>query len=242
MLMPLTSGNLWQEWDSAVSIIANDMEVKQTYEALLACPLPPDLFVDIGANYGTHSLLFLAAGVPAITFEPNAACHDYFLRASALNRFTPSLEKTALGRERGQITLSYPPRDTWFGSTDREAIARLQQSEQLVTAEVEQRTLDEYLDRLRHAKRILMKIDTEGNELSVLQGAQAVMRECRPTIIFESLTTDQNRPELHDFLLSFGYDIAGLPLLRMSRAPALTKEAFVASPATNFIALQPGSH
>lgn len=239
VLMPLTRENLWQEWDSAVSIVANDMEVKQTYEALLASSRRPDLFVDIGANYGTHSMLFLAAGVPTITFEPNAACHEYFTRASALNGFTSNLEKVALGQDRGRIVLSYPPRDTWFGSTDRAAVARLQESEQLVTTEVEQRALDDYLERLRSRKRILIKIDTEGNELSVLKGATGVLRECTPTIIFESLTTDQCRPELYGFLESFGYAVGGLPWLQALSLPRLVESEFVASRATNFIAVHP---
>lgn len=236
VLMPLTSQRLWQEWDSAVSIVANDWEVKQTYELLLASHQRPDLFVDIGANYGTHTLLFLAAGVPSLTFEPNVTCHDYFLRACALNGFKPKLEGIALGRERGQIVLSYPPRDTWFGSTDTEAVKKLQESEELVAAQVEVRPLDEYLDRLRASKRILLKIDTEGNELAVLEGAKRMLAECKPRIIFESLLTDPNRPALYEWLNSLGYLVAGLPVLPESDEPPLTKAGFVGNSATNFMA------
>jgi FkbM family methyltransferase len=235
LLMPLTPENAWQEWDSAVSITANDMEVKQTYESLLASSQAPDLFVDIGANYGTHSLLFLAAGTDTLTFEPNASCHDYFLRTCALNGFTPHLEKVALGREHGRIELSYPPRDTWNGSTSQAAIAKLH-TDELVTSEVELRPLDDYLDRVRRSKRVLVKIDTEGNELLVLQGAKQTLAECKPTVIFESLTTDENRPELYAYLESFGYVIGQLPLLQKHELSRLTEAEFLASPATNFIA------
>lgn len=234
--MPLDSQNLWQEWDSAVSIIANDMEVKQTYEGLLTSGQPPDLFVDIGANYGTHSLLFLAAGVEALTFEPNGACHDYFLRTCALNRFSPKLEGVAMGAQPGHIVLSYPPRDTWFGSTNAEAVAKLEAND-LVTVQVEQRTLDDYLDRMRHSRRMLLKIDTEGNELSVLQGARGTLAQCKPTIIFEALTTDENRPILYEYLRSFGYTIGELPVRRAADVTALTQHNFVESRSTNFIAV-----
>lgn len=238
VLMPLTRENLWQEWDSAVSIVANDMEVKQTYEALLASPQPPDLFVDVGANYGTHSLLFLAAGVDTVTFEPNSTCHDYFAQACALNDFKPQLEKVALGRDPGRITLSYPPRDTWNGSTSLEAVARLPPGD-LVTEDVELSTLDSYVERLRGSRRPLVKIDTEGNELSVLQGARQVLAKCKPTIIFESLVADENRPALYAYLISFGYAIGDLPFRKGEGAegPRLSREQFLCSRATNFMAV-----
>lgn len=233
--MPLTSRKLWQEWDSAVSIIANDMEVKETYERMLTSNQRPDLFVDIGANYGTHSLLFLAAGVETLTFEPNAACHDYFRRTCALNRFSPRLEGVALGAQPGRIDLFYPPRDTWNGSTSPDAIANLATND-LITVQVELRTLDDYLDRMRHSRRMLLKIDTEGNELSVLKGASGTLAECKPTMIFESLTTDKNRPLLYEYLRSFGYTIGELPVLRLADMAALTQQDFGNSRSTNFLA------
>ncbi|CAA9891487.1 conserved hypothetical protein [Candidatus Methylobacter favarea] len=76
--MPLTSERFWLDWDTAVSITGHDIEIKQTYEALIGSSEPPELFIDIGANYGTHSLLFLVHQIKTITFEPNASCHDFF--------------------------------------------------------------------------------------------------------------------------------------------------------------------
>lgn len=233
--MPLGSQNLWQEWDSAVSIIANDMEVKQTYERFLTSGQPPDLFVDVGANYGTHSLLFLACGTETLTFEPNAACHDYFMRACSLNEFTPHLLGVALGSEHGHISLSYPPKDTWNGSTSSDAIAKLE-ARDLVTVQVELRTLDDYLDQFGQATRMLVKIDTEGNELSVLEGARTTLSRYKPIVIFESLTSDQNRPALYELLASFGYKLGELPVGRLDEIRGLTREGFVVSQSTNYVA------
>ena len=75
--LPITRERIWLDWESAVSVVGHDIEVKQTYEDLLKSDNPPQLFIDIGANYGTHSLLFLAHRIETITFEPNAACYDY---------------------------------------------------------------------------------------------------------------------------------------------------------------------
>src|SRR5437667_2890756 len=64
ILMPLTSETFWLDWDTAVSIVGHDIEVKQTYESLIGLSsMKPDLFIDIGANYGTHSVLFLVHGI-----------------------------------------------------------------------------------------------------------------------------------------------------------------------------------
>ena len=40
-----------------VSIVGHDIEVKETYAALIASDHRPTLFLDVGANYGLHSIL-----------------------------------------------------------------------------------------------------------------------------------------------------------------------------------------
>jgi hypothetical protein len=56
--LPLRPEWAWLDWDVAVSIVGHDIEVKQTYVALLNSSLSrPELFIDVGANYGTHSIL-----------------------------------------------------------------------------------------------------------------------------------------------------------------------------------------
>jgi FkbM family methyltransferase len=167
ILMPLTPERFWLDWDSAVSIVGNDVEVKDTYAALIQSRDAPELFIDIGANYGTHSLLFLVHGIETLSFEPNRSCHDYFRRVCELNRVVPTLETVALGDRVDCVELSYPERDTWLGSTDAEVVKRLVAGQALVTQAVQQKMLDEYLEKIRN-KRTLIKLDTEGNELTVL--------------------------------------------------------------------------
>src|SRR5437016_329421 len=55
--VPLNPHRCWLDWDYAVSILGHDAEIKRTYASLIMSSIAPDLFVDIGANYGTHSLL-----------------------------------------------------------------------------------------------------------------------------------------------------------------------------------------
>lgn len=241
ILMPLNSGTFWLDWDNAVSIVGHDIEVKQTYETLLGlASMKPELFIDIGANYGTHSLLFLAHGIRTITFEPNTSCHDYFKQICKLNHVTPTLEPVALGDGEDYVDFSYPQRDTWLGSTNSEIIKKLSQHEDLVSKKVEQKTLDNYSAKIAH-KRTLIKIDTEGNELSVLKGATRILKEVKPLIIFECFG-DNERTKLFGFLVSQNNSIYRLPWNPEDKAESLTASQFLASASTNFIAVPLSVH
>ena len=238
--MPLRRGSFWLDWDNAVSIVGHDIEVKQTYESLIASPSArPDLFIDIGANYGTHSLLFLVHGIEVVTFEPNTSCHEYFRLVCDLNDVRPRLKPLALGEAKGYVEFSYPKRDTWLGSTHPEVIERLQGSKDLVTEKVEQRTLDDFYPEIGD-KRTLIKMDTEGNELSVLKGANKILKETRPRIIFECFTQSEKN-KLFELFAAERYSVYPLPWRPNSDAGAFSGRQFGASSATNFIAVPAGA-
>jgi FkbM family methyltransferase len=238
VLMPLTPQRLWLDWDSALSIVGHDMEVKETYLALISSSEAPDLFLDIGANYGTHSLLFLIHHIEALTFEPNSACHAVFKELCEINHVSPQLEPVALGATEGYAELCYPERDTWDGSTSAEVANRLASHQELVVERVGQTTVDHYLAQMEH-RQVLIKIDTEGNELNVLRGASATLRKIRPRIIFECWR-DQARGELFDFLQAYHYEVHALPWSPAKKSQALGYLEFMESLLNNFIALPAG--
>jgi FkbM family methyltransferase len=235
ILMPLTSERFWLDWDSAVSIIGHEIEVKQTYGALIGSSEAPELFIDIGANYGTHSLLFLVHHIKTITFEPNASCHDYFKQICKLNGVIPQLEPVALGEKDGYVELSYPERDTWLGSTNPKVKKKLASTQKLITERVKQKKIDDYVPQIEHY-RTLIKIDTEGNELSVLRGAIKTLQGMKPTVIFECWS-DSERAELFNFFSSQNYKICHLPWKPMDKTQSLKPNQFIASSSTNFVAL-----
>ena len=236
ILMPLNSSRMWLDWDSAVSIIGHDIDVKETYEAIInSHSEKPDIFVDIGANYGTHSLLFLVHEISTLTFEPNSSCHDYFIEMCKLNNVKPKLEHMALGEEHGYVELAYPMNETWLGTTESTSMKRLGKVKTLEMERVEQVLLDSYLPSFR-GKRVLIKIDTEGNELAVLLGATKIIREVQPKIIFESWDGDE-RSKIFSFFDSEKYSIYSLPWAPYSDAHSLASEEYIESSATNFIAI-----
>jgi hypothetical protein len=93
----------------------------------------------------------------------------------------------------------------------------------------------------------LIKIDVEGAELQVFRGAQRVLRECRPTLLFEhapytSAVYGTTSSDLYGLLVDeHGYGIARFDDWLAGNVP-FSKEAFVAEVesgrTTNFVAAQ----
>jgi FkbM family methyltransferase len=233
--LPLRSPWSWLDWDTAVSIIAHDIEIKQTYTALLASDHRPALFFDVGANYGTHSVLFLAVGIPVIAFEPNPTCLEHFHAICKLNGFSARWEQVAIGSEVGEIELVYPERDTWLGSVSSTVQSNLKESAGMTSLRVPIRDLDYFLNDIPRGN-VLIKIDVEGHESEVLRGASRVLRDCMPTIIFES-NDAKTRSHLFCVLSESGYCVHPLPWQTSERSHVMGAEEFLVSVGTNFLAI-----
>jgi FkbM family methyltransferase len=238
-VLPLRGRDAWLDWDLAVSMLGHEVEIKGTYLHLLRFRRPA-LFVDVGANYGLHSLFFLVHGVPTVSFEPNPACHDYFRALTRLNGAPGELQPVALGAEEGWADLVFPEGETWLGSSSPAGRDRLAQGAgRLTTLRVPQTTLDVFTRR-DGRRPDLIKIDTEGNEMAVLEGAQETLRGTRPWVIFESWR-DASRGRVFDLLTEAEYRIAALPYSPQRPGRPLDRVQLLEWPQTNFIAL-PAEH
>lgn len=183
--LPIRRDYLWLDWDTALSILGHDIGVKRFYEEKIDSGI--DLFIDIGANYGTHTFLFKSAGVWTLSFEPNPSCYEWFYLTCLLNSwYTENWEQVALGSHPGEVALTYPERDTWLGSVCPDVAKRLRSQFDVQAVSVPVRTLDEFIDL--PGTRVLIKIDVEGAEGAVLRGAKQFIEKRRPTIVIESWT------------------------------------------------------
>ena len=230
--LPLRSSLGWLDWDYALSVLGHDADIKQTYEALIESDQSPALFVDVGANYGTHSILFLAIGIPIIAFEPNPECYPQFQTVCGLNHLKGRWEQSALGKEAGQTDLVYPEKETWLGSTSGKVISKLRSRSVVVKVPIS--TLDDYVDEMPDGE-ILLKLDVEGSEIEVVKGASRLLRSRAPKIIFESNDIEM-RPDLFDLLTGFGYGIYLLPWGQLKETRTLRRDEFLQNDATNFMA------
>ena len=233
ILITLRSDSMWLDWDSALALLGNDLEVKQTYFNIMESNLRPEIFCDIGANYGSHSLLFLTRGIQTISFEPNRVCVDRFKELCAANHVTPVIHQCALGDQESAIDLVFSPRDTWAGTT-LESERSTDVPEGWSKISVPLHTFDRFLPDLV-GKKMLVKIDAEGAEDRILRGAKAVIAACRPIILFECWEDPDFRQPLIDAFQGYDYSIGELPWAPGSGFKRLTDSEFIHSKATNFI-------
>ncbi len=233
--IPLRSEHLWLDWDIALSVLGHESAIKKTYAAIIRSSWRPDLFVDVGANYGTHSLLFLVHGIDVLAFEPNPSCREYFQQLCAANSVHPRNEDAALGDRAATTHLTYPRDKTWLGSTEPDVATQLLTEANLETRPVRQETLDSYLTEFAN-RRVVLKIDTEGNDWRVMKGAERMLKINRPLILFESWT-GLARSETYRLLSLAGYDVAELPWAPNGSTRLLAQPEFLNASEMNFIAV-----
>jgi FkbM family methyltransferase len=153
------------------------------------------LFLDIGANIGYYSCVAKKFN-PTITvhgFEPMPSASKYFRTNCLINGFNDvQVHQTALTNFKGDATFYTNinpkfPEETDFlygdNSLNSEATGKISR----VEINVKTDTLDNFVkDNLKPEQIIdLMKLDTEGTENLVLEGATTVLSKHRPIIMCE---------------------------------------------------------
>lgn len=128
---------------------------------------PGDLFVDIGANIGSYTILASAAKANVISFEPVPSTFEALLDNVHLNRLERTVEarNAAVGRNTGELEM-IADQDT----TNQVLVGGSQYAGKSVRVPVV--TLDSVLQGKTPK---LIKIDVEGFETEVLAGAKATL-------------------------------------------------------------------
>lgn len=145
-----------------------------------------DCAIDVGANRGQFALIskLVNPEIPVVSFEPLSSEASVFRRIMAKYEDV-SLCETAIGESRGQALLHVSR------SADCSSLLAIGESQQALyrnTSEI--RTvattvdrLDAYKARWQSFSRILLKIDVQGFELSVLKGAIDTLQQCAFVIV-----------------------------------------------------------
>jgi FkbM family methyltransferase len=127
-----------------------------------------DLFVDIGANVGSYTILACAAvGARGYAFEPVPGSYERLVENIRLNHLESRVccVNTGIGKEAGVLTF------TTDGDTTNHVLAEGETSAN--TLDVEVQRLDTALDG---DMPVMLKIDVEGFETEVLEGAQETLK------------------------------------------------------------------
>jgi FkbM family methyltransferase len=138
---------------------------------------PDDVFYDIGANVGAYSLLAAAVHGPALTvvsFEPSATNYAQLCRNIALNPFARAIRPLP-------IALTSVPGIVNFHYSDMTAGAALHQiggdgREARFTQPVLASSLDEIVRVYGLASPNHIKVDVDGGEIGVFEGATKTLR------------------------------------------------------------------
>lgn len=147
-----------------------------------------DLFVDVGANVGSYTILAGAAvGCKVLAFEPGEEAFAWLVRNIELNAVSERVEARceAVGAVRGNVSFT----------SGLDTLNRID-SEGSVSVPVT--TIDTVC---AHHKPALIKIDVEGRETDVLLGAVNVLNGGAPFAVLIEL----NDPTSTDLLKSMGF-------------------------------------
>ena len=156
--------------------------VSALIDALLG---PDDLFLDVGANFGYHTLVAAAAGARVHAFEPvprlRTRLENNIRRNRLVERVTVS--EVALGASNGTAPFYLASR---VDDGSHSLIAGVP-ADSIEEITVPTRRLDDYLTATGSEPPTLVKIDVEGAEALVLDGASALLDGPRaPTMIVET--------------------------------------------------------
>jgi FkbM family methyltransferase len=160
-----------------------------------------DLFIDIGANIGTYTIL-ASSEIKArtITIEPVPSTFNYLINNILINKIQDKVEalNVALGSMKGKLKFTKAFDTVNHVATENETN----------TIEVEVKTLDEILFNLHNP--ILLKIDVEGFETEVLNGAEKTLANNTLKVIIIELNGSGQRygydeVQIHEKLITFGF-------------------------------------
>jgi len=186
--------------------------LKFFYEQMLKYEHP--VILDIGASTGCYPLLAkFHPGAQVYAFEPYPPAYEILLRNIELNELQGQVStyRFALSNYDGVATLKAP--------VDRKNAGLACLGKPLRFMEWEEVEVSVYrLDSLSLPCIDLIKIDTEGCELLVLQGGEETINRHRPSILleYEERNTAQfgyHRSEIADLLGSWGYCYEPMPPL-----------------------------
>ncbi|HUE96342.1 MAG TPA: FkbM family methyltransferase [Longimicrobiaceae bacterium] len=170
----------------------NQMYEPETSTFFAGALRPGDTFIDIGTHVGYFSLLAAALVGPSgrvISFEPEAENYRRLKLHVAMNRFGHvEAVNAAVGDSPGSAQL-FVNQDNDGGHALWDVGAHpfnVRSRNQQTTAEVEVTSLDHYLRDRDLGSLKLIKIDTEGSEHRILQGARETLTRFRvPFVVAE---------------------------------------------------------
>jgi len=175
-----------------------------------------DLFIDVGANIGSYSVLASShVGADTLAFEPTSNTFKYLEDNIRLNNISDKVNafSIALGSVKGTCNLS----NTQDGMNNHVSIEN-----DSCTQKVKMEKLDDLINN--YQMPILIKIDVEGYETEVIKGAQQLLQnQTLKAVIIELMGLGErygfNEIQIHKQLLSYGFQAIAYDPIKRSLIP-----------------------
>ncbi len=139
-----------------------------------------DVVIDVGANKGQYGVMLRHIGFKGEihSFEPVTASFKQ-LQKTAQNDGNWKVYQCALGEENTEISINITTASEFASLLDVNDYAKTLYGEKVPVIETELvrvRVLDDVFegDKLFQSRRVFLKMDTQGYDLSVLKGAQSI--------------------------------------------------------------------
>jgi FkbM family methyltransferase len=187
----------------------------QAHPAVLASLRPGSVAIDIGANLGEWTVPFarsVGAAGRVIAIEPApriAAALQATLAANALRQ--AEVVRCAIGDHDGQTEFAVPVVTSARTDTGTARIGPASVGHEALRVPL--RRLESLAAELGLDRLDLIKIDVEGHERKVLDGAASILDRYRPTLVMETgHEAEGDRTAIHDRLRGLGYRMRGILL------------------------------
>ena len=172
-----------------LGFLARERELSIEERFLDAIPLAGRTVYDVGCLEGMYTLFFARAvgrRGRVIAFEPNPANHEAVVRHVALNHFTNvRVYDVGLGANSQDAELAVPFGLPGQGTAHTDLKDAYLRRPGTMRVAIRVRALDEMVASEQLPAPNLIKIDVEGYEVPVLQGAQHTLRTHRPALFIE---------------------------------------------------------
>lgn len=179
------------------------------YLVMKALLIEGSAFVDVGANFGTFSLLasrLVGKSGQVIAIEPQLRLVQFLRESIGLSGITNCVVKqSAVSREKGTREFFIPADDSGRAGFF-ESFSGLEKHD---STRVPVDTLGSLVGEI--SSSLVVKIDVEGSEMRVLDGANEFIRTHRPAMIIElnplsAAASGASSIEIVDRLVQLGYD------------------------------------
>jgi len=166
--------------------------------------------IDVGANYGEWTLQMARAVGPAgrvIAFEPVARLSDSMDKTLAVNGLkNATVIRKAASNGAGEVSFTHNQDHSGKSGIGVDAGADQSESLTIPATPLDAVAEEQNLDRLD-----FLKIDVEGHEFEVLEGARATLERFGPALVLEAGNeAAEARAKIADLLQSCGYTPVGM--------------------------------